>query len=833
MHRWPLSFPLFLALSVAAPAAWAQSDDDVGSGGESGFMDVRLNLTLTNENLFAKPGETIPSVPGWRFGRPNSLGTLFFDNYDTRFSGYETLSHAVLYRRVARQNWEVEGALVLRINDVAQSKIDLSDAGSYVRVAYWLDPARKVPDRVSIVAFPTSSDRMRLGYSYRLSWGGSDEYRRSKTSVPGIKVQYDRGDMYAYVGAKSAVVLDRETAEEEAVLAGLMGAGVDITPNVRVELNGGYFDRGSNELQDVLSETVQLYGVSAQVAVHDGMPVGSSIDYALYRNDPERVGRLFRKTEYPGGLSWLAKAEATLLGQTLKDPEATGSTTVQYGTAADLNARVKLNRTRLRLDAQVRKPGLHSPFDAIVAHVQRFPDGVRPDAQLLRGPRRRPKLLRSVDRRRDLGARHAGDPDHAHRRDPRRHRPRRRRIDGHHSLAGRHHHSARGGIGAAADRGQVYRPPGFRRVFCRAPRRLLQLRPQSDPTPTRWARRSPGARVRRVQSTRDQSHAPGKVLSRFLTVFVVTVSIAGAVAVPACKRSRDDASRQVMPVSQPAQARGGETARAAAEARDGDTTVPSDTDSEHWAFLYAVEKGSARNYLLGTIHVGFDYQELPGGVWDRLAASRRVVLEVDMRAAAADSVERALLPPGRTLAALLGAPDWTRLTALLEDYPPHSLDRLQPWAAVDLVLARVVPTVLPLELAVLRRAERRGKALVFLESVEQQLASLAAIDARFLAQLLDPNSAMRQRLADSIAAYRRGDFAALAAATADPAAYGGDLELRDTLLYRRNQRWLAKLVPELERGAVFAAVGAAHLVGERGLLAQLEGRGYRITRLPR
>src|SRR4029079_7847581 len=48
--------------------------------GQSGFMDTRLAFTLTNENILAKPGETIPSVPGFRFGVPNSLGVLFFDN---------------------------------------------------------------------------------------------------------------------------------------------------------------------------------------------------------------------------------------------------------------------------------------------------------------------------------------------------------------------------------------------------------------------------------------------------------------------------------------------------------------------------------------------------------------------------------------------------------------------------------------------------------------------------------------------------------------------------------------------------------------------------------
>lgn len=322
--------------------------------GESSFMDVRLNLTLTNENLFAKPGETIPSVPGWRFGRPNSLGVLFFDNYDTRFSGYETLAHAVLYRQHTDKNWEVEGALVLRINDLAQNQIALSDAGSYIRVAYWKDPKRKDPTRLSLVAFPTSSDRMRLGYSYRLSWGGSPEYQRSKESVPGVKIQYDTGKIYGYVGAKSAVVLDGATAEEKAVRGYLAGFGIDITPMIKWEVNAGYFNRGSNELQDVLTEDVQLYGVSTQLAFHDGMPVGSSIDYTLYRNDPLRVGRLFRRAEYPGGLSWLVTSEFTFLAQTLKDPEATGSTKIQKAIAGDVNVRVKYNRLRFRLDAQIR-----------------------------------------------------------------------------------------------------------------------------------------------------------------------------------------------------------------------------------------------------------------------------------------------------------------------------------------------------------------------------------------------------------------------------------------------------------------------------------------------
>src|SRR5882724_6693242 len=225
--------------------------------GASGFMDPRLAFTLTNENVLVKPGETIPSVPGWRFGTPNSLGVLFFDNYDTRYSGFETLSHATMYRDFHRGHFDAEAGFVLKINELSEKSISLSDDGSYIVLSNWKDPTHKDPTRVSLTAFPVSADRFRLGYSYRLSWGGDPEYGRAKSATPGAKLQYDTEQGYAFVGAKSAVVLDRRTAEQKSALAYLVGAGFDPMadtkdhPGLRVEFNGGYFDRGYNELVDV------------------------------------------------------------------------------------------------------------------------------------------------------------------------------------------------------------------------------------------------------------------------------------------------------------------------------------------------------------------------------------------------------------------------------------------------------------------------------------------------------------------------------------------------------------------------------------------------------
>ncbi|CAN5905652.1 hypothetical protein BH11MYX3_BH11MYX3_18310 [soil metagenome] len=322
--------------------------------GQSGFMDTRLAFTLTNENMLVKPGETIPSVPGWRFGTPNSLGVLFFDNYDSKYSGFETLTHGVMYRSYTRGHLQAEGAVVVRFNELTESSIPLTDAGSYLVISNWKDPTHKDPTRISLTAFPVSSDRFRLGYSYRLSWGGSPEYRRSRSSTPGVKLQYDFEKGYAFVGAKSGVTIDPGDGEQKTSLAALAGAGFDPNDMVRVEVNGGVFDRGYNELQDVQDQKVMLYGGSAQVSLHKGMPLRSSVDYKLYKFNGEQVSQLFSPEKYPGGLAWMAQAEFTVLSQTLKDADKVGATKNQIGKAGDLNVRVKMDRIRLRADLSYR-----------------------------------------------------------------------------------------------------------------------------------------------------------------------------------------------------------------------------------------------------------------------------------------------------------------------------------------------------------------------------------------------------------------------------------------------------------------------------------------------
>ncbi len=79
-------------------------------------------------------------------------------------------------------------------------------------------------------------------------------------------------------------------------------------------------------------------------------------------------------------------------------------------------------------------------------------------------------------------------------------------------------------------------------------------------------------------------------------------------------------------------------------------------------------------------------------------------------------------------------------------------------------------------------------------------------------------------------AWAHGDLATVDAET--NADFLSNPELREALLTRRNDAWLARLVGELQQGAhPFVAVGLAHLAGQDGLPALLTRRGYNVTRL--
>ena len=355
MIRQLLSALLLLALT-APPAAAGD------------FMDTRLSFVISENNFFAGPGETVINSPGLGIGADKS-NTLFFDNYDTRFSGFETMSHLALYTKMPAffERLTTEASLVVRFRIEGEYDKDnqIYDAGSYIRLVYDLSPGGQEDNNIELVLFPVSGDRLRLGYSYKISWGGSAIFPQgsagSKRGIenirPAIKLQLNTPWRYGFVGFKTAQLQEHigATQQTEMVMnyGALGGLGVDIA-GFRAEINGGFFTRGTFTHQGITGESMYGYGISYQVGYHRGMDIGTSIDFALYRNDPDLETKFFKPEEYGQGLSLVIKHEGTLLYHTLEDPERYGTTVVQDAMAFDLNCAVKWGYFRAHLDFMFR-----------------------------------------------------------------------------------------------------------------------------------------------------------------------------------------------------------------------------------------------------------------------------------------------------------------------------------------------------------------------------------------------------------------------------------------------------------------------------------------------
>ena len=133
------------------------------------FIDTRVAFAVANSNVFVKPGETTPSEPGTGFGAAKQ-NTQFYDNFNTRFTGFETLSNISLYKKSPSffEGFEAEAALNVNVLTNPSGAISLFDNASFVKLNY--RPAGwGAKEDISLTGFPVSADRFRLGYAWKTS----------------------------------------------------------------------------------------------------------------------------------------------------------------------------------------------------------------------------------------------------------------------------------------------------------------------------------------------------------------------------------------------------------------------------------------------------------------------------------------------------------------------------------------------------------------------------------------------------------------------------------------------------------------------------------------
>ncbi len=348
------------------------------------FMDTWVTFAFSDDNLFAGAEDHSP-----RAGFHYTGNESFFDNYNSSTTGYETLAHLVLYKKMQSYfpNLEIEAALVLQLENVTdevtwETETRINDDGSYIKMNYLLSPGVD-SDMLALTMFPIDSNRFRLGYSYDISWGGSDTWPNTDNPAPGLRLQWDYGTAattalggYVFGGAKAMRTLNEDINEVETYYGFLGGFGLDFGKAVLLEMNGGFFEKGVFPPQsydsEIAGEIIEAHGVSTRATWRSGLAIGDSVDFRLYKGDVEAVKKTTAQEEYDGGFSHMISTEVTFREQLMLDWDDPETTLYQPAMAGDLNTKFKVGNWRFHADLVYRQlayilfdvPGL-APYYAL------------------------------------------------------------------------------------------------------------------------------------------------------------------------------------------------------------------------------------------------------------------------------------------------------------------------------------------------------------------------------------------------------------------------------------------------------------------------------------
>ena len=263
------------------------------------------------------------------------------------------------------------------------------------------------------------------------------------------------------------------------------------------------------------------------------------------------------------------------------------------------------------------------------------------------------------------------------------------------------------------------------------------------------------------------------------------------------------------------------------------------------------------SYIIGTYHLApVSFTDSIKSLKAALDASEQVYGEIVMAdLTSPENQQKAqaamMLPDGQTLDKLFTADEMTRINALVKSV--LGVDMTNPMVAQQ--LGKLTPYALQVQLGVLiylkkhpgfnpnegfdsyfqKEAAAKGKGVGGLETFDFQINTLYKSTTmerqkQLLLCMADNLEFTEEQTENVVKAFFTQDLDGIEKAmdaklnnTCD-----GTPEEKETLIYSRNDNWMKQMPEIMKQKGTFFAVGAGHLPGERGLLAQLKKAGYTV-----
>lgn len=266
-------------------------------------------------------------------------------------------------------------------------------------------------------------------------------------------------------------------------------------------------------------------------------------------------------------------------------------------------------------------------------------------------------------------------------------------------------------------------------------------------------------------------------------------------------------------------------------------TTGSAQTAEDQSLLWRVSRPqtSHTSYIFGTIHLQdstvFRQRDT---VLMLLDACTTFAAEIHL-----DSAQKIMMNPGvimRSSGSLyddLDTPTVRRLMTLLDKRMPGLsalIPRLKPGTLTALLAMGQDEATAPeaMDVFLWNLAKRKQRDVVGLEFVSEQIQLLDTMGVEGLKRIAwDSTNESSDDLRQIVDAYRNENLRELSIIAADTSIMAG-IEL-ESLNDDRNHRLVERMVPLLERGRTFVAVGALHLTGNESVITLLRQRGWTVT----
>lgn len=243
---------------------------------------------------------------------------------------------------------------------------------------------------------------------------------------------------------------------------------------------------------------------------------------------------------------------------------------------------------------------------------------------------------------------------------------------------------------------------------------------------------------------------------------------------------------------------------------------------------------AAPSYLFGTMHVQ-DARAFANivAVQEKVSDCEAFAAEFHLDEAAADfDGSSMLLPNGQSLQHYIPSKKYDRLRQRLLKTTKVDLDHLQrslPFMIVNVIGGSILKADMPVSLDehLWNHARQAGKTLLGIETFQEQMEVLQQIPVEMqVKMLLDLGrnlSRYRQHLQHLADLYCKGDIHGLFI-TVKKNAKG----LRKIMLWRRNEIMAVRIAALAREHSLFAAIGAGHMVGGKGVLRLLKKQGLKV-----